>query len=200
MGTIAKIFLLTSVNRKLSGSRPEWRLATSGARVLAAAIASSLAAKTQISFSTGTAPLNQSIENKASSIPSRSASAASPLRCGWPSGGRSPVLFSGLRDMAEQINAFETRLVRMNIAVADAMVTIPQIRTAQEAARIEIRNIVDATLFDMARLKGAVLQVVTFRRALGAIPGTISLFMRFTMRTICMTSLAEHSCFERFNR
>ena len=52
-----------------------------------------------------------------------------------------PVYFSSLRDMAEQINAFETRLVRMNIAIADAMVTIPQIRTTQEAARIEIRNI-----------------------------------------------------------
>jgi uncharacterized protein YaaN involved in tellurite resistance len=70
-----------------------------------------------------------------------------------------PVEFSGLRDMAEQINAFETRLVRMNIAIADAMVAIPQIRTAQEAARIEIRNIMDAMLFDMPRLKSAVLQV-----------------------------------------
>jgi uncharacterized protein YaaN involved in tellurite resistance len=75
-----------------------------------------------------------------------------------------PVLFSGLRDMAEQINAFETRLVRMNIAIADAMVTIPQIRTAQEAARIEIRNIMDAMLFDMPRLKGAVLQVAALNQ------------------------------------
>jgi hypothetical protein len=33
-----------------------------------------------------------------------------------------PVQFSGLRDMAEQINAFETRLLRMNIAIADGMV------------------------------------------------------------------------------
>jgi uncharacterized protein YaaN involved in tellurite resistance len=75
-----------------------------------------------------------------------------------------PVLFSGLRDMAEQINAFETRLVRMNIAIADAMVSIPQIRTAQEAARIEIRNIMDAMLFDMPRLKGAVLQVAALNQ------------------------------------
>ena len=75
-----------------------------------------------------------------------------------------PVYFSSLRDMAEQINAFETRLVRMNIAIADAMVTIPQIRTTQEAARIEIRNIMDAMLFDMPRLKSAVLQVAALNQ------------------------------------
>jgi hypothetical protein len=65
MGTIAKILPVASAKRKLSGSRPDWRLATSGARVFAAAIASSLVAKTQISFSTGMAPRSQSIENKA---------------------------------------------------------------------------------------------------------------------------------------
>jgi hypothetical protein len=65
MGTIAKIFPVASVNRKLSGSRPEWRLATSKARVFAAAIASSLVATAQISLSTGTAPRSQSIGNKA---------------------------------------------------------------------------------------------------------------------------------------
>ena len=75
-----------------------------------------------------------------------------------------PVQFSGLRDMAEQVNAFETRLLRMNIAIADAMVAIPQIRTAQEAARIEIRNIMDAMLFDMPRLKSAVLQVAALNQ------------------------------------
>jgi hypothetical protein len=64
-GTTAEIFPVASANRKLSGSRPEWRLATTGARVFAAAIASSLVAKTQISFSTGMAPRSQSIENKA---------------------------------------------------------------------------------------------------------------------------------------
>src|SRR6516162_10273392 len=77
---------------------------------------------------------------------------------------RDPVQFSELRDMAEQVNAFETRLLRMNIAVADAMIAIPQIRTAQEAARIEIRNIMDAMLFDMPRLKGAILQVATLNQ------------------------------------
>jgi uncharacterized protein YaaN involved in tellurite resistance len=66
--------------------------------------------------------------------------------------------------MAEQINAFETRLLRMNIAIADAMVALPQIRTMQEAARIEIRNIMDAMLFDMPRLKSAVLQVAALNQ------------------------------------
>jgi uncharacterized protein YaaN involved in tellurite resistance len=75
-----------------------------------------------------------------------------------------PVQFSELRDMAEQIDAFETRLVRMNVAIIDAMVAIPQIRTAQEAARIEIRNIMDAMLFDMPRLKAAILQVAALNQ------------------------------------
>jgi uncharacterized protein YaaN involved in tellurite resistance len=44
------------------------------------------------------------------------------------------------------------------------MVAIPQIRTTQEAARIEIRNIMDAMLFDMPRLKGAVLQVAALNQ------------------------------------
>jgi hypothetical protein len=69
MGTMAKIFPFASVNRKLSGSRPEWRLITSGARVFAAAIASSLVPKTQISFSTGTAPFSQSTKNKGGLLP-----------------------------------------------------------------------------------------------------------------------------------
>ena len=68
IGTMAKIFPVASDNRKPSGSRPEWRLATSGARVFAAAIASPLVATTQISFSTGMAPLSQSIENTAGSF------------------------------------------------------------------------------------------------------------------------------------
>jgi hypothetical protein len=61
---MAKIFPFASVNRKLSGSRPEWRLITSGARAFAAAIASSSVAKTQVSFSTGMAPFSQSTKNK----------------------------------------------------------------------------------------------------------------------------------------
>lgn len=72
---------------------------------------------------------------------------------------RDPVKLAQLRDYAEQINAFETRLLRMHIAFTDSLVAIPQIRATQEAGRIEICNIMDTILFDMPRLKRAILQV-----------------------------------------
>src|SRR5262245_52710934 len=56
---MAKISAVAPVKRKPSGSRPEWRLATSRARVFAAAIASSFVVKTQISFSTGIPSANR---------------------------------------------------------------------------------------------------------------------------------------------
>ena len=70
-----------------------------------------------------------------------------------------PVVLVQLRDQAEQINAFETRLLRMHVAYTDALVSIPQIRMTQEAARIEQRNIMDTILFDLPRLKSAILRV-----------------------------------------
>jgi uncharacterized protein YaaN involved in tellurite resistance len=70
-----------------------------------------------------------------------------------------PVALVQLRDQAEQINAFEARLLRMHVAYTDALVSIPQIRTTQEAARIEQRNIMDTILFDLPRLKSAILRV-----------------------------------------
>ncbi len=70
-----------------------------------------------------------------------------------------PVALVQLRDQAEQINAFEARLMRMHVAYTDALVAIPQIRTTQEAARIEQRNIMDTILFDLPRLKSAILRV-----------------------------------------
>lgn len=72
---------------------------------------------------------------------------------------RDPVKLAQLRDYAEQINAFETRLLRMHIAFTDSMVAVPQIRATQEAGRIEISNIMDTLLFDLPRLKRAILQV-----------------------------------------
>jgi uncharacterized protein YaaN involved in tellurite resistance len=64
-----------------------------------------------------------------------------------------------LRDFAEQINAFETRLLRMHVAFTDAQVSVPQIRMTQESGRIEACNIMDTLLFDLPRLKGAILRV-----------------------------------------
>jgi hypothetical protein len=58
MGIMAKIFpAAASANRK-SGSRPEWRFAMSGARVFAAAIASSLVANVQISWNRSFQPID----------------------------------------------------------------------------------------------------------------------------------------------
>ena len=51
-----------------------------------------------------------------------------------------PVAIAQLRDMAEQINAFEARLLRMHVAFTDSLISIPQIRLNQEAGRIEIRT------------------------------------------------------------
>ena len=65
-----------------------------------------------------------------------------------------------LRDLSEQINAFETRLLRMHMAYTDAQTSIPQIRMSQEASRIETCNIMDTLLFDLPRLKSAIIRVV----------------------------------------
>lgn len=81
---------------------------------------------------------------------------------------RDPLMLTQVRDMAEQINAFETRLLRMHIAFTDALVSIPQIRTNQEAARIEIRNIMDTILFDLPRLKSAILRVASLKQIIDA--------------------------------
>lgn len=72
-----------------------------------------------------------------------------------------PVALVQVRDQVEQINAFETRLLRMHVAYTDALISIPQIRMTQEAARIEQRNIMDTILFDLPRLKSAILRVAS---------------------------------------
>ena len=74
---------------------------------------------------------------------------------------RDPMAAARLRDLSERCAAFETRLVRMHLAYADALVSVPEIRLAQEAARIEMANIVDTLLFDLPRLKRAILRVAS---------------------------------------
>jgi len=69
-----------------------------------------------------------------------------------------------LRDDAEQINAFEVRLMRMHIGFTDGLLSVPQIRLTQEAARIEARNIMDTILFDLPRLKSAILRVAALKQ------------------------------------
>ncbi len=79
-----------------------------------------------------------------------------------------PIEFAKLRDMAEQINAFEARLLRMHIAFTDSLISIPQIRTNQEAGRIEIRNVMDTIIFDLPRLKSAILRVAALKQIVDA--------------------------------
>ena len=69
-----------------------------------------------------------------------------------------------LRDMAEQINAFETRLVRMQIAFSRGLLSIPKIRTTQQAGRIEIQNTLDSLLFDLPEFKSAIVTVAALRQ------------------------------------
>ena len=69
-----------------------------------------------------------------------------------------------LRDVAEQVNAFETRLVRMHVAFTRGVLAIPQIRTAQQAGRIEIQNTLDTLLFDLPDLKGAIVRVAALHQ------------------------------------
>jgi uncharacterized protein YaaN involved in tellurite resistance len=77
---------------------------------------------------------------------------------------RDTVRFAKLRDMAEQINAFETRLVRMHVAFTRGILSIPQIRTAQQAGRIEIQNTLDTILFDLPDLKAAIVRVAALHQ------------------------------------
>ena len=77
---------------------------------------------------------------------------------------RDPVRFARLRDMAEQINVFETRLVRMHVAFTRGILAIPQIRTAQQAGRIEIQNTLDTILFDLPDLKAAIIRVAALNQ------------------------------------
>lgn len=87
---------------------------------------------------------------------------------------RDPVRMAKLRDMSEQINAFETRLVRMQIAFTRGILAIPQIRTAQQAGRIEIQNTLDTVLFDLPDFKSAIIRVAALDRISRAADATIA--------------------------
>ena len=78
--------------------------------------------------------------------------------------GRDAVRLTRLRDMGEQIDAFETRLVRMHVAFTRGILSIPQIRTAQQAGRIEIQNTLDTILFDLPDVKAAIVRVAALHQ------------------------------------
>ena len=56
----------------------------------------------------------------------------------------------------------------MHIAFTDSLTAIPQIRINQEAARIETRNIMDTVLFDLPRLKSAIIRVASLKQIIDA--------------------------------
>jgi uncharacterized protein YaaN involved in tellurite resistance len=76
---------------------------------------------------------------------------------------RDSAALAMVRDFGEQINGFETRLLRLSVAMGDAMLSVPQTRTAQTAGRIEYRNILDTLLFDLPRLKSAILRIAALK-------------------------------------
>lgn len=77
---------------------------------------------------------------------------------------KDPVRLARLRDQAEQIDAFETRLVRMHVAFTRGILSIPQIRIAQQAGRIEIQNTLDTVLFDLPDMKAALVRVAALHQ------------------------------------
>ena len=84
------------------------------------------------------------------------------------------VRMATLRDQAEQIDAFETRLVRMHVAFTRGVLAIPQIRMAQQAGRIEIQNTLDTILFDLPDVKAAIVRVAALHQISRASEATVA--------------------------
>jgi uncharacterized protein YaaN involved in tellurite resistance len=74
---------------------------------------------------------------------------------------RDLVEIAKLRDFGEQLNAFETRVVRIHLAHSQSMVSVPEIRASQTASMIEMNNVMDSILFDLPNLKRAILNVAS---------------------------------------
>jgi uncharacterized protein YaaN involved in tellurite resistance len=77
--------------------------------------------------------------------------------------GSDAVALAQARDHGEQINAFETRLLRLSMAMQDALTNVPETRLTQSAGRIEYTNILDTLMFDLPRLKKAILRVAALK-------------------------------------
>ena len=73
-----------------------------------------------------------------------------------------PVDAARLRDMASQLAAFETRVVKAEIAyVKAASVNIPRIRSVEESIKIEIQNISEQILFQLPDFKSAIVVIAS---------------------------------------
>lgn len=69
------------------------------------------------------------------------------------------VEITRVRDFGERLNAFEARMVRIHLAYTQSIVTVPEIRATQTANFIELNNLMDSIMFDLPRLKSAILRV-----------------------------------------
>ncbi|MDY7540152.1 toxic anion resistance protein [Undibacterium sp. RTI2.1] len=72
---------------------------------------------------------------------------------------RDLIEIARLRDFGEQINAFETRIVRIHMAHSQSIISVPEIRATQTASMIEMNNVMDSILFDLPSLKRAIINV-----------------------------------------
>lgn len=81
---------------------------------------------------------------------------------------RDVIEITRLRDFAEQVNAFETRIVRIHLAHSRSITSVPEIRASQAAALIEMNNLMDGILFDLPELKRAILRVASLERTMQA--------------------------------
>ncbi|WP_183085104.1 toxic anion resistance protein [Trinickia fusca] len=73
-----------------------------------------------------------------------------------------------LRDFAERLNAFEARVVRVHLGHTRSIVVVPEIRTTQTAAFIEMNNLMDSILFDLPDLKSAIIRVAALGKIANA--------------------------------
>lgn len=78
------------------------------------------------------------------------------------------VAITRLRDLGERLNAFETRIVRLHLAYSESVVTVPEIRATQTAGFIELNNVMDSVLFDLPRLKSAIVRVTSLTKIAAA--------------------------------
>jgi|GEM_PF-3555355 len=70
---------------------------------------------------------------------------------------KDPQKAKQVHDFSEQFTTFKTRVIDMKVAYMRAMVSGPQIRTVQQAAKIEMQNIQRSIMNDLTALKQAVV-------------------------------------------
>jgi uncharacterized protein YaaN involved in tellurite resistance len=71
-------------------------------------------------------------------------------------GGSDLKRLARLRDKAERLDAFAASIVELRIAHLGFIASLPQIRMAQKAARIEVQNTLQTIFLDLPKIKAAV--------------------------------------------